>query len=155
MRFQCFKYLFLIILFFVAGDLNAQPNSTDTLCYYVRSLPDSSIVYFKNPKQIPQKIYRSIKKFEGDKFKIMPTENLNFSDVDVNDKKYGLIYFTYYANFYFFMLKQGGFAPSYVLKIFTEENSKVVAVRNFYMTAPYYLNEFAQLKWGCAIYTTQ
>lgn len=93
------------------------------------------MIYFKNPKEIPQKIYRSIKKFEGNKFKI--------------------IYFTYYANFYFFMLKQGGFAPSYVSKIFTEENSKVVAVRNFYLTAPYYLNEFAQLKWGCAIYTTK
>ncbi len=155
MRFQWFKYLFLIILFFVSDDLNAQPNSTDTLCYYVSSLTDSSIVYFKNPKEIPQKIYQSIKRFEGNKFKITTTENLNLSDVDVKDKKYGLIYFTHYANFYYFMLKQGGFAPSYVLKIFTLENSKVVAVRNFYLTAPYYLNEFAQLKWGCAIYTTQ
>ncbi|MEO7211060.1 MAG: hypothetical protein ABIY35_08940 [Chitinophagaceae bacterium] len=155
MRFQYLKYLVLLNLFFLPCNLNAQPNSKDTLCYYIRSLPDSNLVYIKNQKEIPSKIYLSIKKFEGKKFKIMTPEIINFSDVDFKNKMYGLIYFTHYANFYYLMLKQGGFAPSYVLKIFIEENSKIIAVRNFYMTAPYYLNEFVHLKWGCEVYISK
>jgi hypothetical protein len=82
-------------------------------------------------------------------------ENANFSDVDVDNGIHGLIYFTHYANYYYLMLKHGGFVPTYLLKIFIVENLKIIAIRNFDMIYPYYLNEFVHLEWDCNIYTAR
>lgn len=154
-EFKCLKYIVFFKLFFVSNELNSQQIAKDTLCKYVENLSDSSVVYIKDPKGIPKKVYRSVKRLESHRIKIEEQEKVNFSDVNVSDKTYGLVYFAKYANYYYLMLKQGGFVPSYVLKILIEEHKKIRIIKNFHMIYPYYLNEFVHLKWGCEFYTTE
>lgn len=123
MKFIIAGLLITIILGF--NKLCSQSIVKDTLCKYINNLTDSNLLYLNDPKDIPKKIFQSIRKREGKRIKIELPNSINFSDLSASDKTYGLIYYVQFGHLYYMMLKQTGFAPSYFLKIFIEEKMKI------------------------------